>query len=317
MIKVAAHLKKNNFRLFCDGDEYTNYSEETFESIFPDKKLVVFTLQKGEGEAFDETELLLQINSPCPDHKEKFLMFYCFDCGNSICSECFSKGVHKGHHIQDKCYYLLPSKFLVQKMFESWSKNPYEDYKPYDDEELEEIYEGYNKNNVNNSNNDNNKKENNNNSDKERYIGNVLFKEESANFITQLKKRDKINSFAFSIKYNSDDNGEIIIGDLPHEYAPDKYSSSNYFFDTVSITKEPPFNWHFTYKKCLYGEEEIDKSNMVKLSIDFGFIKGNTKLKNYLENNFFEVNPCYKNRVNDYDIFYCFNNFLYWLYFNL
>ena len=56
-------------------------------------------------------------------------MFYCFDCGNSICSECFSKGVHKGHHIQDKCYYLLPSKFLVQKMFESWSKNPYEDYK--------------------------------------------------------------------------------------------------------------------------------------------------------------------------------------------
>ena len=129
MIQVAAHLKKNNFRLFCDGDEYTNYSEETFESIFTDKKLVVFTLQKGEGEAFDETELLLQINSPCPDHKEKFLMFYCFDCGNSICSECFSKGVHKGHHIQDKCYYLLPSKFLVQKMFESWSKNPYEDYK--------------------------------------------------------------------------------------------------------------------------------------------------------------------------------------------
>ena len=51
MIQVAAHLKKNNFRLFCDSDEYTNYNEETFESIFPDKKLVVFSLQKGEGEA--------------------------------------------------------------------------------------------------------------------------------------------------------------------------------------------------------------------------------------------------------------------------
>ena len=35
------------------------------------------------------------------------------------------------------------------------------------------------------------------------------------------------------------------------------------------------------YKKCLYGENEIDKSNMVKLSIDFGFIKGNTYLKRY------------------------------------
>ena len=129
MIQVGAHLKKNNFRLFSEGEEYTQYNEETFESIFPDKKLVVFTLEKGEGEAFDETELLLQINSPCPDHKEKFLMFYCFDCGVSICSECFTQGKHKGHHIQDKCYYLLPSKFLVQKMFESWSTNPYEDYK--------------------------------------------------------------------------------------------------------------------------------------------------------------------------------------------
>ena len=129
MIQVAAHLKKNNFRLFCDGDEYTQYNEETFESIFPGQKLVVFSLQKGEGEAFDETELLIQINSPCPQHKEKFLMFYCFDCGDSICSECFTQGIHKGHHIQDKCYYLLPSKFLVQKLFESWSSNPYEDYK--------------------------------------------------------------------------------------------------------------------------------------------------------------------------------------------
>lgn len=129
MIRVAAHLKKNNFRLFCEGEECTQYNEETYETIFPDQKLVVFTLQKGEGEVFDETELLIQINSPCPQHKERFLMFYCFDCGTSICSECFTNGIHKGHHIQDKCYYLLPSKFLVQKMFESWSSNPYEDYK--------------------------------------------------------------------------------------------------------------------------------------------------------------------------------------------
>jgi hypothetical protein len=129
MIRVAAHLKKNNFKLFSDGDEYTQCNEETFETIFPNKNLVVFSLEKGAGEAFDETELLIQINSPCPSHKEKFLMFYCFDCGASICSECFTKGIHKGHHIQDKCYYLLSSKVLVQKMFESWSSNPYEDYK--------------------------------------------------------------------------------------------------------------------------------------------------------------------------------------------
>ena len=129
MIKVAAHLQKNNFRLFSEGQEYTQYNEETFEELFPNQNLVVFTLQKGEGEAYDESELLLQINSPCPKHIEKFLLFYCFDCNCSICCDCFTIGAHKGHKIQDKCYYLLPSKFLVEKMFQSWSKNPYDDYK--------------------------------------------------------------------------------------------------------------------------------------------------------------------------------------------
>ena len=176
--------------------------------------------------------------------------------------------------------------------------------RPYNDEELEEIYENYtntNKNNGNKNNNNNGNKKNEN----ENFVGNGLFKEESANLITQLKKQNKINSYVFSIKYTNDDNGEIIIGDLPHEYSPEKYSSKNYFFDTVSITKEPPFNWHFTYDKCLYGEEEVDKSNMVKLSIDFGFIKGNSFLKKNLEKNFFGVNNCNKKQINDYDIFYC------------
>ena len=131
MIQVAAHLKRNNFRLFCEGKEYTKYHEETFESLFPSpsQKLIVFTLQKGEGEYFEESELLLQINTPCPHHSEKFLLFYCFDCNCSICCDCFIFGSHKGHHIQDKCYYLLPSKFLVEKMFLSWRRNPYAEYK--------------------------------------------------------------------------------------------------------------------------------------------------------------------------------------------
>ena len=185
----------------------------------------------------------------------------------------------------------------------SYEDDGNKNHKPYDESDLEEIYgDDYNKNG---NKNDKSDKKDNNEKEKERFMGNGLFKEEYTNFITQLKKRDKINSFVFSIKYNNDDNGEIIIGDLPHEYSPDKYSPDNYFFDTVSITKEPPFNWHFTYKKCSYGEEEVDKSSMVKLSIDFGFIKGNTKLKHYLEKNFFNVNSCYKNKVKDYEIFYC------------
>ena len=129
MIQKAAHLKKNSFNLFNEGEDYTHYTDETFDSLFPDQTLVVFTLELGLGEGNeDEAELLLQINMPCPEHNYKFLLYYCFDCEKSICSECFTNGSHKGHKIQDKCFYLLPSKYLVEKMFDNWSKKPYDDF---------------------------------------------------------------------------------------------------------------------------------------------------------------------------------------------
>lgn len=129
MIQVAAHLKKNNFQLIYNGKEYAKYHEETFESLFPSQNLIVFSLIPGVGEYIEESELLLQINTPCPQHSEKFLLFYCFDCNCSICSDCFLIGSHIGHHTQDKCYYLLPSKFLVEKMFLSWNRNPFAEYR--------------------------------------------------------------------------------------------------------------------------------------------------------------------------------------------
>ena len=81
MIQKAAHLRKNSFILTSEGSNYTQYNEETFDSLFPDKQLVVFTLELLNPEEMpDETELLLQINVSCPDHNDKFLLFYCFDC---------------------------------------------------------------------------------------------------------------------------------------------------------------------------------------------------------------------------------------------
>ena len=129
MIQKAAHLRRNNFRLFSNGQEYTQFNEEIFDSLFPHKKFVEFRIEFGDGEEnFDETELLLQMNSPCQYHPDKFLLYYCFTCNTSICSECFTNGIHKNHQIQDKCFYLLPSKYLVDKLFENWSQSPYDDY---------------------------------------------------------------------------------------------------------------------------------------------------------------------------------------------
>lgn len=139
MIQKAAHLRPNNYILMSKGKEYTKFTIETFESLFPNQKLVMFTLDIINREGFNETEFLLEMNCPCYQHVDKFLLYYCFTCGQSVCCDCFSIGLHKGHKIQDKFFYLLPSKLLVEKLFEKWGQNPYEDYKLIEDETLVEL----------------------------------------------------------------------------------------------------------------------------------------------------------------------------------
>ena len=129
MIQKAAHLKRRNFHLFSNGEEYTQNNTEIFGSLFPNQDLVIFTLELGkDDDNILENELILQTNSACNLHPDKFLLYYCFTCGNSICSDCFNIGTHKNHIIQDKCFYLLPSKYLVDKIFINWSQKPYEDF---------------------------------------------------------------------------------------------------------------------------------------------------------------------------------------------
>ena len=143
MIQKAAHLRPKSFRLFSNGEEYTNFNDETFESLFHAQKIVVFTLDIIISGDLEETELLLQMKCPCNIHNDKFLLYYCFTCGQSICCECFTHGVHQGHNIQDKCFYLLPSKFLVDKLFENWNNNP-DEYKFSEDQTLEKLRKNIN-----------------------------------------------------------------------------------------------------------------------------------------------------------------------------
>ena len=128
MIQKAAHLRSKNFRLFSNEEEYTQYNTEIFSSLFPHTNLVVFKLELGQDEEnIIENELILQMNCPCNIHTDKFLLYYCFTCNTSICNDCFNYGIHKNHKVQDKCFYLLPSTYLVEKIFENWSKKPYEE----------------------------------------------------------------------------------------------------------------------------------------------------------------------------------------------
>ena len=87
-------------------------------------------------------------------------------------------------------------------------------------------------------------------------------REDETNLIKQLKKNNIINSYTFLIKYNNtnkenEEKGEIIIGGLPHEYAPKHFSENYFIYDYVPLGDQPPYNWQLFFDKITFGDKNI------------------------------------------------------------
>ena len=117
MIIVAANIGKN-VRIFHDGIEYTDKDSYCLDELFPDLQLVEFTLELP-GVQVEEIENLinLKLRTYCKGHQGKYPNFYCFTCGNSICTDCLKDNNHKGHNIKEKYDYLQESKDLIENLF--------------------------------------------------------------------------------------------------------------------------------------------------------------------------------------------------------
>ena len=117
MIIVAANIGKN-VRIFHDGIEYTDKDSYCLDELFPDLQLVEFTLELP-GVQVEEIENLinLKLRTYCKGHPGKYPNFYCYTCGNSICTDCLKGNNHKGHNIKEKYDYLQESKDLIENLF--------------------------------------------------------------------------------------------------------------------------------------------------------------------------------------------------------
>ena len=132
--------------------------------------------------------------------------------------------------------------------------------------------------------------------------------EENTNIIEQLKRRKVINSTIFSIKYNNlKEEGEIIIGEFPHEYDKNNYYEKNLYYNRVTCYTSPPFNYYSRFYELFYDNQSLYVTKPFQISIDHGFIEAPLSVKKEFDP-FFEKYKDYckeENLNNIYYVFYC------------
>jgi hypothetical protein len=106
------------------------------------------------------------------------------------------------------------------------------------------------------------------------------------NFLYQLKENNLISSYTFTIKFQNEKYGEIIIGDYPHIY------NNNYILSNFAYTKISDFDnffqWKFQIEKIYNNEEIIENKVDFIISINYGICIGGENYLKIINNTFFK-----------------------------
>ena len=113
------------------------------------------------------------------------------------------------------------------------------------------------------------------------------------NILYQLKNpkngENLINSYAISVIYSDKFSGNIFIGELPHEFQPQKFSFE--FFKNKYVNLDSyNFNWKINFDKIFYFNEskfEFDLFLNAKFDLNFGGILGNFNYQKIVNESFF------------------------------
>jgi len=141
--------------------------------------------------------------------------------------------------------------------------------------------------------------------------------EENTNIISQLKKRNYISSYAYTILFDNKDEekGKIIIGGMPHEYDPRHYLERYYIYYTATLGSDNgnPFgNWGINLIDIKYDGVSLPYIKSAEFVLNFGFILSTPTYKTYLDDQFFNdpeySKYCKEEKVDDYLVKYCEEN---------
>ena len=141
------------------------------------------------------------------------------------------------------------------------------------------------------------------------------------NFSKELKNSNLTNKYIFSIHYDSNKTGSIILGAYPHEYLKNNYKEEELstFYTMPSDDSKEIYNFNMQAEikiSNVSDGKEIIISNNTKVIFEFyyGFFIGTHLYQEYIENNFFNelINKDICNKANrtDYsvmkfDLYFC------------
>ena len=122
--------------------------------------------------------------------------------------------------------------------------------------------------------------------------------EKEVNLINQLAQNFK-ESYDFTFKYTSDNEGMIIIGAEPHIFDPDNYQEQNYRTVGAGDNDFQDYrDWHLTFDEMYVTYKDKNTNNIInknlnetkkiRINFDLGIIYGPTDYKIMIKNLFFD-----------------------------
>ena len=119
--------------------------------------------------------------------------------------------------------------------------------------------------------------------------------------VYQLKSKNIINNYLFTLSFNENDfNGNIIIGKNIYE----KYAVDNFTSDYCLITMEYKYYWGWNYLTTYLNSENLEITE-AHIKPELGVIMLNRKFKDFFKKNFFEEKIKELKCFDLYQTFYC------------
>ena len=151
---------------------------------------------------------------------------------------------------------------------------------------------------------------------------NIDTKLDKTNLISQLKKKNYINEYIWTLKYLLEDNGIIVIGAKPHYYNSNSYLMSQYCEMKAIQNQSPDTAWSFKMNEVRIKPKRSNKITLSDLKVDFlpdrGLIIGTDEYKKKLDelvfNNLIKNKICFCEEANFNDIEKG-NNEVYYIYY--